>query len=215
MSVYCFDLRNIPLLMLWVGVNCWLFTGLFITAHDCMHGSVYPEKPERNKPIGQLALLVYAGLLYTKLLAGHIEHHQHTATGADPDYLAHESESERFLAIRWYLSFLRSYLTWHPFAWMAFWFTLFDRGLGVPVEAMLCCWILPQLLSTVQLFYFGTYLPHKGQFKKGVFPARSNHYPHWLSFLTCFHFGYHSEHHQHPYAPWWYLPKIRSLEKSR
>ena len=94
---------------------------------------------------------------------------------------------------------------------MSFWFTLFDRVLGIRVEAMWFCWIAPQVLSTIQLFYFGTYLPHKGTFEPESFPARSNNYPHWLSLITCFHFGYHSEHHQHPYVPWWYLPTIRKL----
>ena len=73
------------------------------------------------------------------------------------------------------------------------------------------CWIAPQVLSS-PLFYFGTYLPHRGQFEVNTFPARSNDYPHWLSMLTCFHFGYHAEHHQYPYVPW-YLPTIRVLEE--
>ena len=86
----------------------------------------------------------------------------------------------------------------------------FDRGFGVPIESMWCCWITPQVLSTIQLFYFGTYLPHRGTFEPDSFPARSNSYPSWLSLVTCFHFGYHFEHHKYPYIPWWYLPTIRT-----
>ncbi len=209
LSVLFFDSLNAPWLIVWIVLNCWMFTGLFITAHDSMHNSICPNDPTLNRLLGQMSLLLYAGLSYDKLLAGHRLHHQHTATQEDPDYLTHDSDSEAFLSSRWYLSFLRSYLTWHPFGWMAFWFTLFDRGLQVSVPAMLLCWILPQVLSTLQLFYFGTYLPHKGIFSEGTFPARSNDYPHWLSLLTCFHFGYHAEHHDHPYIPWWYLPTIR------
>ena len=180
----------------------------FITAHDCMHNSVCPTNTQLNRTIGQSALLLYAGLQYNKLLEGHILHHSDTATDLDPDYHPQNDGSETFLGVKWYFSFLKSYLTWHPFLWMSFWFTLFDRGLGIPIEAMWCCWLAPQILSTVQLFYFGTYLPHRGTFDANAFPARSNNYPHWISLLTCFHFGYHFEHHKHPYVPWWYLPTI-------
>jgi len=27
--------------------------------------------------------------------------------------------------------------------------------------------------------------------------------------LACFHFGYHREHHDHPYLPWFALPTAR------
>ena len=27
--------------------------------------------------------------------------------------------------------------------------------------------------------------------------------PVWLSFLTCYHFGYHLEHHRYPWVLWW------------
>jgi len=212
-AIYTFGTVSVLITICWALLNCWLFTGLFITAHDCMHNSVAPSRPRLNERIGTLALLLYAGLSYSKLLAGHILHHRHVATENDPDFLLHHSESEAFLGIRWYGSFLSSYLTWHPFAWMAFWFTLFDRGVGISVPAMILCWIVPQVLSTVQLFYFGTYLPHKGEFAPSTLPARSNEYPHWLSLLTCFHFGYHREHHEHPYSPWWYLPTVRQSKR--
>lgn len=208
-SVLLFETNHIIIQTCWILINCWLFTGLFITAHDCMHSSIFPGRPNVNRRIGQISLYLYAGLQYDVLLKGHILHHQHTATDLDPDYLLQNSNSKFVLALKWYLSFLRSYLTWHPFVWMSFWFTLFDRAIGIPVNAMLCCWIAPQILSTVQLFYFGTYLPHRGEFGADKFPARSNDYPHWLSMLTCFHFGYHAEHHKYPEVPWWYLPNIR------
>lgn len=212
-SVYLFNTIHPIITGFWILLNCWLFTGLFITAHDCMHNSVCPTNTKLNRTVGQGALLLYAGLKYAKLLEGHILHHSDTATDVDPDYHPQNTTSQIALAIKWYLSFLKSYLTWHPFAWMSFWFTLFDRGFGVPIEAMWCCWIAPQVLSTIQLFYFGTYLPHRGTFENNSFPARSNNYPKWLSMLTCFHFGYHFEHHEHPYVPWWYLPTIRTQSR--
>lgn len=35
-----------------------------------------------------------------------------------------------------------------------------------------------------------------------------------LSFLTCYHFDYHWEHHRWPYAPWWQLPLCKQLRAS-
>ena len=66
-------------------------------------------------------------------------------------------------------------------------------------------WALPALLSALQLFYFGTYQPHRSD----AAPFEDNHRartverPVWLSFLTCYHFGYHLEHHRYPWVPWW------------
>jgi beta-carotene ketolase (CrtW type) len=71
--------------------------------------------------------------------------------------------------------------------------------------------MVPALLSSLQLFYFGTYLPHRPG--PDAFTdhhrARSNGYSEWLSLLTCFHFGYHHEHHRAPGEPWWRLPTVR------
>ena len=195
---------------LWVLCNTWLFTGLFITAHDAMHGVVAPTHPKLNQRIGQMALFVYAGLSYQRLRAGHILHHQYPATTNDPDYLPYHHKFRMMETIvRWYGSFMLSYLTWHPFLIVATIFTIADRGFGVDVYSMLLFWILPQILSTLQLFYFGTYLPHRGEFTDSL-PARSNDYPVWLSLLTCFHFGYHREHHLYPHLPWWLLPYART-----
>jgi beta-carotene ketolase (CrtW type) len=49
----------------------------------------------------------------------------------------------------------------------------------------------------------GTYRPHRlptGKNGDTDYPdahrARSNDMPTWLSLITCFHFGYHHEHHE-------------------
>ena len=31
----------------------------------------------------------------------------------------------------------------------------------------------------------------------------------FLSLLSCFHFGYHHEHHRAPWIAWWRLPAFR------
>ncbi len=83
--------------------------------------------------------------------------------------------------------------------------------LGAPVQNVLLFWALPAVLSSLQLFIFGTYLPHVPDDPafNDRHNARSNDYPAWLSLLTCFHFGYHHEHHLYPGVPWWRLPKAR------
>ena len=43
-----------------VAVQTWLSVGLFIVAHDAMHGSLWPGSPRWNQRIGRLALGLYA-----------------------------------------------------------------------------------------------------------------------------------------------------------
>ncbi|MEO1265510.1 MAG: fatty acid desaturase, partial [Pseudomonadota bacterium] len=70
---------------------------------------------------------------------------------------------------------------------------------------------VPAIVSSIQLFTFGTYLPHKPADPAFTdrHRSRSNDYPWLVSLLTCFHFGYHHEHHAVPDAPWWRLPDVR------
>ena len=73
---------------------------------------------------------------------------------------------------------------------------------------MLVFWALPALLSSVQLFYFGTFRPHRHDDSPFAddHNARSNGFGWLASLLSCFHFGYHHEHHLAPQVPWWRLP---------
>ena len=45
----------------------WLYVGIFIVAHDCMHGSLVPFRPEINRAIGRLCLILYAGFSFDEL----------------------------------------------------------------------------------------------------------------------------------------------------
>lgn len=76
--------------------------------------------------------------------------------------------------------------------------------------------MLPAILASMQLFYFGTYLPHRH--RDGAFAdrhrSRSNEYGWLASLMTCFHFGYHHEHHLSPGTPWWALPGYRRTLQS-
>jgi beta-carotene ketolase (CrtW type) len=65
------------------------------------------------------------------------------------------------------------------------------------------------------LFYFGTFLPHREPEEgySNIHCAQSNSLPVFWSFITCYHFGYHQEHHEYPHVPWWHLPVIYKDQK--
>lgn len=188
-----------PLTYLFVLLQTHLYTGLFITAHDAMHGAVSPDKTI-NKRIGQVAALLFAFNSYNKLFPKHHEHHRYVVSDKDPDYHA----SQNFFI--WYFSFLKQYVVWWQILAMAVTYNLLK--LFFPQENVILFWIVPSLLATLQLFYFGTYLPHRGahagsdRHKSGSQPKN-----HLLAFLSCYFFGYHWEHHNYPATPWWQLWK--------
>lgn len=185
----------------------FLSTGLFITAHDAMHGTIAPGHRRVNDAIGALAVVLYALFSYRKLHRKHHEHHARPGhPGEDPDF--HDGEHHSFW--RWYLHFALGYVGAWQIVGMAVAFNVLSHVIGVAEPKLFAFWVVPLLLSTLQLFYFGTYLPHRGVHPDGdPHRARSNDYPVWLSFLTCYHFGYHREHHESPGTPWWRLPAVR------
>lgn len=189
-----------------IAVQCWLYVGLFIVAHDCMHGSLVPFSPGINRAVGRLCLLLYAGFDYDKLNREHHLHHRHAGTEGDPDFAVEHSGS----FWRWYAAFFSHYVSWREIVVISaiVWFYLLV--LGAPVANLLAFWSLPAILSSVQLFYFGTYLPHRPTSSPFLDRHRthSNDFSWWVSLLTCFHFGYHHAHHAFPGTPWWRLPRV-------
>ncbi len=190
-----------------VAVQCWLYVGLFIVAHDCMHGTLVPFQPRINRIVGQLCLGLYAGFSFDALNRKHHLHHRHSGTEGDPDYDARPPHG----FWRWYLKFFSEYFSGREFVVIAAQTALYVLVFGVSFANILVFWALPALLSSVQLFTFGTYLPHHPDNDRFTdrHRARSNDFPVWLSLLTCFHFGYHHEHHDRPSLPWWRLPQAR------
>jgi beta-carotene ketolase (CrtW type) len=84
--------------------------------------------------------------------------------------------------------------------------------IGASVANLALFWGLPAILSALQLFVFGTWLPHRHTQSDGFadhHQARTIPMPWIASLLTCFHFGMHHEHHLTPSAPWWRLPEVR------
>ncbi|MCB9230138.1 MAG: fatty acid desaturase [Bacteroidia bacterium] len=173
-----------------------LYTGIFITAHDAMHGAISRYKLV-NEGVGWIAALLFAFNWYPRLLHEHKLHHAFPTTEKDPDF-------HRGGFWRWYLNFAKHYVSLWQILAMALTFNLLI--LVFPEQNVILFWMIPSLLSTLQLFYFGTYLPHRGFHEPGnPHKSRSQARNHLWAFLSCYFFGYHFEHHDHPKTPWWLL----------
>jgi beta-carotene/zeaxanthin 4-ketolase len=190
-----------------IAVSTWLSVGLFIVAHDAMHGSLAPYRPRVNWALGQAALALYAGFRFSPLNREHHLHHRHAGTADDPDF--DERPPHGFWA--WYAAFMTHYFGLKEFLVLAAVVAVYIAVLGADLGNLLLYWAAPALLSSLQLFAFGTYLPHRPSDTAFTdrHRSRSNDLPPWLSLLTCFHFGYHHEHHDQPSLPWWRLPMAR------
>jgi beta-carotene ketolase (CrtW type) len=197
-----------PLIPLVVLAQTWLSVGMFIVAHDAMHGSLVPGNAAVNTLIGRICVGLYAGFSWDKLYANHHAHHRHAGTEHDPDFDAdHPSEFWP-----WYYRFFRTYFGWREFGLLTIAVVVYCLILWQRWPNVLLFWAAPAILSSLQLFYFGTYRPHRieeGEVFSDRHNSRSNEFPWLISLLTCFHFGYHHEHHDRPWVPWWKLPKVR------
>jgi beta-carotene ketolase (CrtW type) len=184
-------------------------TGLFIIAHDAIHGSVFSNNRRLNHLIGRLAVTLYAFLSYRKLSLNHWQHHRYPGQLNDPDF--HNGIYSNVFA--WYLKFMKEYIDAKQRI-VLFWAMgvaslILHSGFHVPVANLLLFWLLPIFLSSIQLFFFGTYLPHRSNDAENSHHATSSNYPLIWSFLACYHFGYHWEHHEYPSLPWYRLPSAR------
>ena len=189
----------------------FLHTGLFIIAHDAMHRSLVPNHQVANDLIGKFAIWLYAFFPYERCRKNHWRHHRYPGQIRDPDF--HDCIHRH--PLRWYLKFIGEYLPLSQFiilgsSWGLIFYIL-NQIFQISLVNFIVFWILPLLLSSIQLFYFGTYLPHRGNEKESSnsHHAHSTNYPIFWSFLTCYHFGYHWEHHEYPNIPWYRLPEIR------
>lgn len=197
----------IPLVTLLL-LQTWLYAGLFIVAHDAMHGSLAPGQPRVNAAVGASLLFLYAGFSWRKMRDAHYAHHRHAGRVGDPDFAADHPRS----FWRWYGVFLQRYFGPVSVIFVTAVFWLYHLAFGVSVAKMLLFYALPSIASSFQLFYFGTFRPHRHE---GDAPfvdrhrARSNGFGVLASLASCYHFGYHLEHHRRPDVPWWGLPGAR------
>lgn len=206
-GIFFADLSHQPLWALLALPQAWASTGLFIVAHDAMHGSLAPGRPGWNAAAGRIALGLYACLDFDALRRAHFDHHRHAGLDGDPDF---NPDNPRAFA-PWLLRFFGGYYTHTQLAWITLMAILYQLA-GAPLVNIVVFWAAPALLAMLQLFYFGTYLPHRQE--EAPFAdrhrARSNGMGRAAALLSCFNFGaYHHEHHLYPETPWWALPQRR------
>lgn len=196
--------------VLLIVLQTWLSVGMYIVAHDAIHGSLWPTNRQGGNLIGALAVWLYAGFDFRKLVPKHHAHHRHAGSSDDPDF----SVDAPTRAGAWYAGFMRTYVGKAEVAGMILRVGAYLL-LGASIGNIILFFALPGLLSSFQLFYFGTFLPHRHREGDGHpefrdhHCTRSNDFGYLASLLSCFHFGYHHEHHAHPSVPWWRLPKVR------
>ena len=197
------DFTN-PVFYLHILLQGYLYTGLFITAHDAMHGTVSKNKIINNV-FGWISTLLFAGLSYSKLIKNHFKHHKSPGEEADPDFY---TKSQNFFI--WWGTFLWRYTTITQLIIMAVAFNILK--IWFDEDSIIVFWIVPAFLGTFQLFFFGTYLPHKYPHTENMQPhkARTQKRNHIWAMLSCYFFGYHYEHHESPKTPWWKLYKMKN-----
>ncbi|PSN16162.1 beta-carotene ketolase [filamentous cyanobacterium CCT1] len=194
-------------------IRAFLHTGLFIVAHEAIHNNISNSR-RLDDAFGSVAAGLYALLPYQRLAQNHRLHHRFPATDRDPDYQA--GDSTNFLT--WYVKFMTTYQSGGQ-VWVSLigitiiFFAL--MACQVSIANMMLFWIIPIVISSLQLFTFGIFLPHRqndSEFKCRH-RARSINLPVFWSFITCYHFGYHLEHHLYPHLPWYQLPQAYRANK--
>ena len=204
MFFFTIDGTTWPLVPVIFALQCWLSVGMFIVAHDAMHGSLAPGRPKLNGAIGGALLILYAGFGWTKMRDAHFDHHRHVGTDGDPDFNADNPRD----FWPWYATFLKRYFGWQSMAFVWAVVLVYFFLADVPPQNIALLYGFPAIASSLQLFYFGTFRPHRHEANGFAdhHNARTNDYGTLASLFSCFHFGYHHEHHLSPGTPWWALP---------
>jgi beta-carotene ketolase (CrtW type) len=157
----CFhsNLKDISLLRLLILIlgQTFLNTGLFITAHDAMHGLLCPFNLRLNNFIGSATVILYGLFSYQKLKEQHLLHHHFPSTALDPDY--YHGDNSHFLA--WYGHFMRKYISWQQLSQLSLVVLGITYFGNISWLNLILCWAFPLILSSLQLFTFGTFLPHR------------------------------------------------------
>ncbi|MFZ5430080.1 MAG: fatty acid desaturase [Bacteroidota bacterium] len=193
-----------PWFYLHILVQGYFYTGLFITGHDAMHGTVTGNR-RINDLVGWISTLSFAFMSYDRLRKNHYLHHRFPGTEKDPDF---NTRSNNFYI--WWFRFMVRYTTWWQLLLMAVTFNILKIWFNEWV--LVFFWIIPAFLGTFQLFFFGTYLPHKRPHEEhmGIHKARTQKKNHVWAMLSCYFFGYHLEHHEKPTVPWWKLYTVKN-----
>lgn len=200
-----------PWMYIHIILQGWLYTGLFITAHDAMHGGVSKNK-NLNKTLGTIATFLFAGMSYNRLIKNHGLHHKYPASEKDPDFYV---KSQNFFV--WWGVFMWRYVTILQLVIMAALYNIFIHVLGLAELKVIIYWALPAIMGTLQLFYFGVYWPHRKPHEENMEPhrARTLKKNHLWALISCYFFGYHWEHHDQQHVPWWKLHTTKSKDNQQ
>ncbi len=206
-GMFVFELTwgNLPFALALAAVQCWLSVGVFIVCHDAMHGTLAPGRDRLTSAIATVLLFLYAGFAWKTLRDAHFTHHKLAGHAGDPDFDEHHPDN----FAQWYWTFFKRYFGWQSLLYVHTVVGIYWLLIGIPMAQIFVLYGLPALLSSLQLFYFGTFRPHHhvaGECFADDHNARSNDFGTLASLATCFHFGYHLEHHRRPDVPWWALP---------
>lgn len=215
-DAFTIHLSHLPLvvILLKILIRGFFHTGLFIVTHEAIHRNISHHR-WLNDTFGYLTSFLYALLPYKILARNHKLHHRFPGTDLDPDHS--ESDTHNFLS--WYFKFMKTYQAdgqgWVSLTGMGITFCILV-SLHIPILNLVLFWIIPMVTSSLQLFTFGVFLPHRKKVGgyEDVHRINSIHFPVFWSFVTCYHFGYHWEHHQYPHLPWYQLPQAYWAEKT-
>ncbi|WP_299193784.1 fatty acid desaturase [uncultured Erythrobacter sp.] len=210
-AMFVFELSwaSLPQALVMAAVQCWLSVGVFIVCHDAMHGSLAPGWQRLNAGLASVLLFLYAGFRWRVLRDAHFVHHKLAGHAGDPDF----DEDNPASFARWYATFFKRYFGWQSLLFVHAVVGVYWLVIGIPMVQIVLLYGAPALLSSLQLFYFGTYRPHyhrSGEAFADSHNARTDGFGRLASLITCFHFGYHLEHHRRPDVPWWALPSARA-----
>lgn len=209
-GMFVFELTwsNLPFAIALAVVQCWLSVGVFIVCHDAMHGTLVPNNARLNGIIAAPLLYLYAGFRWRTLRDAHHTHHKIAGNVGDPDF----DENNPSSFVKWYWTFFKRYFGWESLIFVHAVVGVYWLIIGIPMAQIFVLYGAPALFSSLQLFYFGTYRPHhhsSDQPFADKHNARTNDFGTIVSLATCFHFGYHLEHHRRPDVPWWALPRAK------
>ena len=186
-------------------IQIYLYTGLFITAHDSIHGTVC-SNATINYWVGKICLLSFAGFDYDFIREEHWKHHSHAGLeGEDPDF--HHGKPQFLL---WIFQFMVNYTKISQVCRLVIIVTILQYY-GAPLSHLYVFMTGAGLTSALILFYYGTYVPHKPDDhaqdlnRPEGFRTLGESDNRLTSFLKCYNFGCHSEHHANPRIPWWAL----------
>ena len=200
------------LLIFWIQ---FLHVGLFITTHDACHESLAPGRARVNLWLGRVSAFLYAGFYFDRMKEKHAAHHRNPGTDKDPDFLVSGSGSGHYF--QWLFRFFINYLTLTQMLTMTALAQVLIHILHRPESNVFLFWVTPSVLSALQLFTFGTYLPHRVDRRvkfEDQHRARNKNQSFLESFVSCYHFGaWHLKHHREPWVPWYRLPLAQGASK--